>query len=414
MSGGIAGVMRVRRGLCGGGLCALWALCVLMAGAAAAQERGTRLIAAESRIADAGAGLRLELALGAPVPWRLFTLDAPRRLVVDLAQVDLAGADPALLDASARVTTLRMGLFRPGWSRLVLVLDAPYRVDEAAMRTAPGGTRLDIALAPATSGEFAAGAGAPDAALWPMPQGPEEGRQAAGERIMVVLDPGHGGLDPGAERDGATEAELMLLFARELRDVLRADGRYEVRLTRDADLFVPLAARAGIARQLGADVFLSLHADALPEGRARGATLYTLSDEATDPAAALLAARHDEADRLAGADLSGADDLVTAVLMDLVRTETAPRAEALAHHLAAAMDAAGITLYTQPVKRAGFSVLRAPDFPSVLIELGFLSEPDDLANLRSPDWRAGMARAIHDGLGAWLAQDRQAAPLRRR
>lgn len=396
---------------------ALWGLCALcvMAGGAAGQGGGARLIPERSQIVDAGSGIELRLTLDAAVPWRVFTLDAPRRLVVDLAQVDLAGADPAALDRSARVGALRMGVFRPGWSRLVLALDAPFRVAEAGMQDTGGGARLEIVLQPVTAGEFAAGAGAPEDALWPMPRpaAPDAG-DAKRDRILVVLDPGHGGLDPGAERDGATEADLMLLFTRELREVLREDGRYEVRLTRDADLFVPLAARAGIARKFGADVFLSFHADALPEGRAHGATVYSLSEEASDSAAASLAARHDEADLLAGADISGAGDLVTEVLMDLARIETAPRAEALARQLVAAMGDAGLALYKQPVKRAGFSVLRAPDFPSLLIELGFLSEADDLANLRSAEWRAGMAAAIRAGLDAWVVQDRRSAPQRRR
>lgn len=387
------------------------------AGTAEAQPRGAtaRALAEGSVVADRGAGVSLTLALSAAVPWRVFMLDQPERLVIDLAETALDALTPAALDRSGRVGAVRLGLFRPGWSRIVLMLDGPYRLARAGLDTgarAGGGARLRLLLEPVDSAAFAAGAGAPAEALWPRHDAavppPEPGL------LRIALDPGHGGFDPGAERDGHSEAALMLLFAQELRETLLRSGRYDVVLTRSADVFVPLAERVRIARAAGAGVLISLHADALRAGRATGMTVYVQSEEASDAAAADLAARHDEADLLAGVDLDRAGDLVAGVLIDLARIETDPRSERLAAHLLDGVQAAGGRLYKHPLKRAGFSVLRAPDMASVLIELGFLSEPRDLENLLSPDWRAQMADGILSALDAWAQEDAIARRLMRR
>ena len=176
---------------------------------------------------------------------------------------------------------------------------------------------------------------------------------------------------------------------------------------------MPLEARLSIARAAGADVFLSLHADALAEGQASGATLYILSEEASDKAAAKLAERHDRDDLLAGVDLTGQDDLVAQVLMDMARTETAPRIDRLAGALEVAIKAEGLAMHRQPRQAGGFSVLKSPDIPSVLIELGFLSSSRDLRRLTDPEWRTRMARAIRAGVMAWAAEDAALASLPR-
>jgi len=221
----------------------------------------------------------------------------------------------------------------------------------------------------------------------------------------VVLDPGHGGIDPGAEKDGQTEARLMLTFARELKEALLRDGRFKVVMTRDDDVFVPLETRMTIARAAGADVFLSLHADALAEGEAQGATVYTLADEASDAAAQALAERHDRDDLLAGLDLSAQDDLVVTVLMDMARTETQPRVDRLAAALVGAIKGAELRMHRHPHQEGGFSVLKSPDIPSALVEVGFLSSARDLKRLTDPDWRARMVTALVAGLGAWAEED---------
>ncbi len=231
--------------------------------------------------------------------------------------------------------------------------------------------------------------------------------------MFVVLDPGHGGIDPGAEYDGAVEGDLMLTFARELQEVLLRAGNFKVVLTREGDVFVPLEARVSLARNVGADVFLSLHADALVEGCASGATIYTQSDRASDIASRKLAERHDRADLLAGVDLSDQDDVIATILMELARTETAPRTDKLANALVSGL-AQAVGVHKRPRLSAGFSVLKAPDIPSVLIELGFLSSPRDLQRLRDPEWRKRAAKGVRVALQAWAAADAADALLLRK
>ena len=364
-----------------------------------------RLDPAQSSIRDAGGGVVITLALSQPVPWRVRLMADPPRLVLDLREVDWTGL-AAMPQTSTALLALRAGVFRAGWSRLVVELAGPVRVTAAQMTTDPG-TVVTLRLDPAPQAEFAALAALPEPAEWALPDPallPAATRRGDGP-LVVVLDPGHGGLDPGAERDGQTEAALMLGFARELKELLLRDGGFDVVMTRDEDMFVPLETRISVARAAGADVFISLHADAIAEGEAVGATIYTLDAAASDAASAALAERHDRDDLLAGLDLTDQDDLVAEVLMDMARTTTAPRTARLADALQAAIQAVDLRMHRHPQQRAGFSVLKSPDIPSVLIELGFLSSARDLARLTDPEWRGRMTAALRDGLLAWAAGD---------
>lgn len=356
-----------------------------------------------SRIEVTPTGLALSLGISQPVPWRVRLLDNPPRLVMDFREVDWLGIDRMRHEG---VADLRAGVFRPGWSRLVVELRGPMVVDRAGMTT-EGITRIEVALRPATSQEFAAKAALPEPPGWalPAPADVPKGLPQDDGQFVVVLDPGHGGIDPGAESGEAKEADLMLTFARELKEVLMRDGDTIVVMTREEDTFVPLETRISVSRAAGADVFLSLHADALAEGEAVGATVYTLSDEASDEAGRMLAERHDRADLLAGVDLTEQDDMVARVLMDMARTETAPRVERLAETLVAAIRAADLRMHRHPHQTAGFSVLKSPDTPSALLELGFLSSDKDLERLRDPKWRAKMAVAVRDALRVWARED---------
>ncbi|MFT4150095.1 MAG: N-acetylmuramoyl-L-alanine amidase [Paracoccaceae bacterium] len=365
-----------------------------------------RLDPAASSVTEADGGIAVTLALSQPVPWRVRVLDGPPRLVMDFREVDFAPL-ARVAQTSPHVLTLRAGQFRPGWSRLVMQMDGPFLPLRAGMTTGGGGATVQVVLAPASPAAFAEKAALPEPPGWAAPKPADVPRapvRGAGP-LVVVLDPGHGGIDPGAERDGQSEAHLMLAFARELKEVLLRDGGFSVVMTRDEDVFVPLETRISIARKAGASVFVALHADALAEGEAAGATIYTLSDEATDAAARALAERHDRDDLLAGIDLSGQDDLVTTVLIDMARAETAPRVERLSIALETAIKGAGLKMHRHARQSGGFSVLKSPDIPSVLIEVGFLSSPGDLARLTDPKWRTKMADAIRDGLKAWAKED---------
>lgn len=403
------------------GLVAAWA----GLSAAGAQELSAlaRLVPGPSGLVDRQGGVAVELALTQPVPWRVRVLDAPPRVVLDMREVDWAGLDRVSRRSDA-VVDIRAGVVRQGWSRLVLELAGPHLVAQAGMVTGTGltagvGAQVRLVLEPATepvsAAAFAAAAAAPEPEAWALPVGTDLPRPAPRGTgpLVVVLDPGHGGIDPGAERDGLTEAGLMLTFARELKDLLLRDGGFTVILTREEDVFVPLESRISIARAAGAHVFLSLHADAIAEGEAVGATLYALSEEASDAASQALAERHDRDDLLSGVDLTAQDDLVATVLMDMARTETGPRIERLTLALEAAIKGAGVQMHRHPRQTAGFSVLKSPDIPSVLVELGFMSSARDLARLTDPAWRATMALALRDGLKTWAAEDAALSALRR-
>lgn len=377
-----------------------------------------RVLPGQSEIRDTGAGAELRLGLSQGVPYRVFTLDEPRRLIIDFNEVDWAGFDPLTFDKSQSVAAVRTGLFQPGWSRMVIDLDAPLVMKTSTVDTADEGRATVILnLTMVDTLEFSDRAGAPARAL-NVPAGGMAAvdapiRRQTGDRpLVVVLDPGHGGIDPGAEKGDIVEADLMLSFARELQEVLLRAGNFEVVLTRQADIFVPLESRVSIARAAQADVFLSLHADALAEGRASGATIYTLSELASNIASEKLAERHDRGDLLAGVDLSQQDDVIASVLMGLVRAETSPRSDSLAQALVTGLSNK-VSMHKRPRLSAGFSVLKAPDIPSVLIELGFLSSKFDRENLADEDWRALAAEGIRDALQQWMVDDAAEALLLR-
>jgi N-acetylmuramoyl-L-alanine amidase len=223
--------------------------------------------------------------------------------------------------------------------------------------------------------------------------------------MTIVLDPGHGGADPGAEVAGIAEKTLMLNFARDLQAELSAGGGVTVALTRTGDEFVPLGRRVALAHEMKADAFISLHADALVEGRAHGATVYILSHDASDAMTAQLVAQQKRGVLLNDVDLEGTDDTVARVLLDLARQETEPRAQALADALIEAMVQGGGPVNRRPKRAGSFAVLKAADIPSVLIEVGFLSSPRDLRNLEDPRWRAQMVTSIARGIRNWKSSD---------
>lgn len=352
-----------------------------------------------SSLTDSGAGVELTLGLTQAVPYRVHLMSAPDRVAIDFREVAFEPGIVALGQTDA-ITDIRAGTIRGGWSRLVLELAAPMDVAEAGMETDPlNGTALvRLSLSSISAEAFAAKA----------MQEPEVGApQELGDahRLVVVLDPGHGGVDPGAQRNGIDEADLMLTFARELRDQLLRSGNYEVVLTREDDSFVSLPQRVSLARASGGDVFISLHADALAEGRATGTTIYTLSDEASDEASAKLAERQDRTDLVAGVDLTAQDDQIATVLMDLARAQTVPRTDRLADALIDGLRGTIGKLHKRPRLEAGFSVLKAPDIPSVLVELGFMSSQSDLNRLQDPVWRSQAAAGVVDALDLWALED---------
>ncbi|MDE3120398.1 MAG: N-acetylmuramoyl-L-alanine amidase [Paracoccaceae bacterium] len=399
---------------------AVLAACLCLSAPAGAQSLSAlaQFDPAASTVADAGAGIAIDLTISQPVPYRISTLPDPDRLILDFHEVDWSALDPAAFAHGSHVTALRAGLLVPGWSRLVLQLDGPYRVTQAEMATRDlnGRARVQISLAPTTREAFDKGAGAPPPVpgAWDMPKpavlGPPKRRQTGEGPIVVVLDPGHGGIDPGSVQGKVDEKTITLAFARQLRELLVRNG-IKVVMTRSGDYFVPLETRLSIARAAQADLFLSIHADAEWSGQARGATVYTLANKATDQASAELAARHDRNDIMAGVDLRNTTDRIATVLMDMARTETQPRSQAFAAALVAHIKGAQLEMHSRPEEGAAFSVLKSPDIPSALLELGYLSSKSDRQHLRDPAWRKRMAEAILAAIEAWAKADAAQAAL---
>lgn len=363
-------------------------------------------LVAEGRDRGRPRSMDLTLALSQPTPYRVYFLDGPPRLVVDFRQVDFTGTDPAALTGRDLVPAIRWGRFRQGWSRMVVELPGPYALSFTAQQQTPLGALLRLRIDPVKPEAFVT-RGNSLSALWDLPQPADIAAppQPRGDRALrVAIDPGHGGHDPGAQVGAISEAAVILGFARELTEALNRAG-IEVVPTRTDDSFVPLERRMTLARAGAADVFISLHADALPEGQAAGLSIYTWDPSADDRALRQLALRHDRDDLLAGVDLQGTDDEVAGVLMDLARSETQPRSESFAKFVVSELNGTAISMHPRPVRGAAFSVLKSPDIPSVLIELGFLTDPGDRANLFDPDWRARTAAAISSAVAKWAKDD---------
>jgi N-acetylmuramoyl-L-alanine amidase len=223
---------------------------------------------------------------------------------------------------------------------------------------------------------------------------------------VIILDPGHGGIDPGtASTSGITEKEVVLAFAKTLRQKLEAKGDYQVYLTREGDTFLALRERVEFAQGKGGNLFVSIHADSFPKStaEARGATVYTLSERASDDEAKELAAKENFSDAIAGVDLpSDRDEVVANILIDLAQRETQNRSIIFAKSVVGQMGSSD--LHRKSLKSAGFRVLKSPDVPSVLLELGFLSNPEDEKELTSERWRSAMAEKVSAAIDAYFAK----------
>lgn len=338
-----------------------------------------------------GRGTRVRIRLPPRARWRLLALDRPPRLVVDFGPASLPG--PRAAPGQGLVRQVRL---LSGPTRVVLDLAGPVAAPQAAV--AGGVLTIDLVAGSAEGFRRLAAAGRPLA----------EGGPGGTDRPLIVLDPGHGGRDPGAiGARGTQEKRIVLAAATELRRRLEASGRVRVAMTRTSDRFVALADRVAFARRRGAALFLSIHADSAPG--ARGASVYTLSETASDELAEALARRENAADAAGGLPLPTEDPAVARILISLVQRETQAGSLAIARHLVPALERASPML-TQPHRQAAFAVLKAPDVPSALVELGFLSHPDDEAALRNPRHRARLARAMADAVLAWAAERASVAP----
>jgi N-acetylmuramoyl-L-alanine amidase len=344
---------------------------------------------------------RLVMEMSAEVDFLFFALSRPRRLVIDFPELSFSlTRDPMGGKSVGLVQAMRFGLFAPGTSRVVLDLAGPARVKAALVLPPADGKpyRFVLDLEATDVASFAqnvrplpAPIAQPAEIVPPIAAVPER----HGGKPVIIIDAGHGGVDPGAiGATGIYEKTIALAAARQLAERLRAGGRYHVVLTRDTDVFLRLRRRFAMARHASADLFLSLHADSIANAAVRGSHVYTLSKKASDSEAEALAAKENKADIIAGVDLAEHSPVVNTILVDLTQRETNNRSLEIADRMVEALRRAGLPSLSRPHRQAGFAVLKAPDVPSVLIELGFLSNAEDEAMLADAAARLPLIAAI--------------------
>ena len=383
--------------LCQAGL--ISAQSVVVSRAFAGQD-ASPAVATDVRIGGDDKQTRFVVDLNRTVELTAFALADPYRVIVDLPQTTFKFSAKTGEQGRGLVKAFRYGLIMQGGSRIVLDAKGPVRLDKAFVLEATEGqpARLVLDLVATDRASFMRGL-----ALGSCPSQNASARVSeppakpdGDARPLVVLDPGHGGIDNGTKGSGGElEKDVVLAFAQTLREKLESSGKFRVAMTRTEDTFIPLGERVRFARLRSAALFISLHADALPrrEGQAEGATVYTLSENASDAEAARLAETENKADVIAGVDLTAEPDDVANILVDLAQRETKSYSMQFARTIVEELKTAA-RLHKHPLKSAGFKVLLAPDVPSVLVELGYMSTKDDLKQLTSARWRARTAQAL--------------------
>lgn len=359
--------------------------------------QAARPIATDARLAGDGARTRFILDLSEPVPFSHATLADPYRVIVDLPETRFDLPEGAGTQGRGLVNAWRFGLFAAGKSRIVLDAREPVAVDRTFILPPVDGqpARLVIDLVGTSREAFLASVvkpAPPEASA----KGDRLGDRRRSSRPIVVIDPGHGGIDTGATgSNGTLEKAVALDFGQLLKRKLEEGGRYDVYMTRESDMFIPLRERVQIARSHNADLFVSVHADSVRIGKneVRGASVYTLSEKASDAVAAELAERENRSDVIAGIDLSQEPSAVTDILIDLARRETKNFSIFFARNLVEELQSAAKVI-KNPHRSAGFRVLEAHDMPSALVELGYLSNKLDEKLLTSEEWRERMSSAI--------------------
>ena len=365
-------------------------------------------VATDARLGGDATQTRFVMDLDRTIDLHVFTLADPYRLVLDIPQVTFQLPPHAGESGRGLIKAFRFGLVMPGGSRMVFDLSKPVRVDKAFVMACSAGRAGAAGARPRRhrSRELLAHDGARGEIR---PQGyAVAARGAAGIERSASSCRSRSRSRRHRHRtrapDGECEKDIVLAFAKRLRDTLEKSGKYRVLMTRSDDTFVALPDRVQIARQAGAALFISVHADFLPhkEGDAEGATVYTLSDTPSDPQAARVAAEENRADVIAGVDLKDEPADVAGILLDLAQRETKTFSVQFAHKLVG--DLKTVThLNKDPVRSAGFRVLRSPDVPSVLIELGYVSNKRDLQSLNSDNWRDRTADSIASAVDDYFA-----------
>lgn len=393
------------------------------------------VVASAARVAGDTSRTRFVADLSGPAGFTAYVLPDPYRVVIDLPAVAFDLAEDAGRSGRGLVKSFRYGPVAEGRSRIVLDTAGPVLIEKSFLLEPEDGqpARIVVDLVETNEAEFArrlkadepvslaAIGGAEEqetpvaeASAIPVPRPrpgsegeavarPEPARTRPEGRPLVVIDPGHGGIDPGAIGFRKTrEKDVVLAYGLALKKVLEASGNIDVVMTRADDRFLKLSERVRIARENQADLFIAIHADTVRGPEARGATIYTLSEKASDAEAEALAHKENRADLIAGVHLEAESEAVTDILIDLVQRESKTHALVFAKKAVAEMKP--VTTFTgKPMRSAGFMVLKAPDVPSVLVELGYLSSRHDERQLTDPAWRLSVAKAMAAAIQKYFA-----------
>jgi N-acetylmuramoyl-L-alanine amidase len=364
-------------------------------------------IATDARLAGDGSRTRLVIDLSRTIEVTAFTLADPYRIIVDLPQITFQLPGRTGEKGRGLVRAFRYGLVMQGGSRLVIDASGPVRIEKAFVLDAVDAdpARLVLDLVATDRESFMRNLAVEGKQRRTAEPRRNDAKPSGDARPLVMIDAGHGGVDSGATAPtGEMEKNIVLEFALALREKLEKTGKYRVAMTRQDDTFIPLADRVRISRASGASLFVSIHADAITHNtqEVRGATVFTLSESASDAEAARLADSENRADVIAGVDLSAEPEEVADILVDLTQRETKNFSNHFARTVVAELKAAA-RLSKNPIKSAGFRVLKAPDVPSVLIELGYVTNKDDLKLITSEQWRGRTADAIAQAINTFFS-----------
>jgi len=357
------------------------------------------------------------LKLDEMVPFKVYSLNDPNRIVVELDTSTINSVDDLEITSSPLMGEINFLKAIEGWSAISIKLKTPMKVQNLAMKPLKldsSKVELSFELFPINQKEFDGivklfGNDIHDERLVNINK---DFDYIKNNKLIVVIDPGHGGVDPGAQVKTIREADLMLSLAKVVAEEIERLDNTTVILTRTIDEFTSLDERLMLAVRVGADLFISLHADTVKKGKASGSTVYTLSQEASDQASARLASRHGGDELISGLDLTGTETAITSALMGLLRSENTVRSYAFSEAILKNLENFSIKLNPTPLRKANFSVLKLPSVPSILIETGFMSTSSDLKNLQDRDWAEKFALAISSGILEWVAKDQLLANKR--
>ena len=350
------------------------------------------------------------LKLDEMVPFKVYSLNDPNRIVVELDKSTINSIDDLEIMSSPLMGEINFLKAIEGWSAISIKLETPMKVQNLSMKPLKlDGSKVELSfeLFPINQKEFDGivklfGNDIHDERLVNIKKDFDYNKN---NKLIVVIDPGHGGVDPGAQVKTIREADLMLSLAKVVAEEIERLDNTTVILTRTIDEFTSLDERLMLAVRVGADLFISLHADTVKKGKASGSTVYTLSQEASDQASARLASRHGGDELISGLDLTGTETAITSALMGLLRSENTVRSYAFSEAILKNLENFSIKLNPTPLRKANFSVLKLPSVPSILIETGFMSTSSDLKNLQDRDWAEKFALAISSGILEWVAED---------